>query len=314
MFIHAIAHYVPTEVVNNAYFQHLNGLTDEWITERTGIRERRRAAAHENTNTLALSALEALLPQLARPVQEIDLVVGATYTPYDTIYTLAHAAQRHLGLGAVPVVSISSACSSLLNALEIVEGYFAMGKARQALVLVAEHNTRFSDPHDANAGHLWGDGAAALLLGPVAQSPRDWEVLDLMTAGAAHVGKADEAVVLRPVDGGFTMPYGRDVFQQACLYMAEGTQQLLARRDLTVDDLTYFVPHQANWRISRQVMQRLSLTEDQVFSNIQYLGNTGCAGAAIALSENRERVQKGDLLAVSVFGGGYSFGAMLLRG
>ena len=132
--------------------------------ERTGIRERRKAAPGENANTMAVAATERVLAAAPGFVEGLDLIVGATYTPHDTIFTLAHAVQLAVGVDDIPTISISSACSSLLNAVEIVEGYFALGKATRAIVVVSEHNTAYNNELDTMAGHLWGDGAAALLL------------------------------------------------------------------------------------------------------------------------------------------------------
>jgi 3-oxoacyl-[acyl-carrier-protein] synthase-3 len=307
-----VAAYLPAAVVTNEHFTRLNGLASDWIIERTGIRERRKAAPGENANTMAIAATRALLAEMPEiEPTSIDLIVAGTYTPHDTIYTAAHAVQRELGINEIPVVSISSACSSLLNAVEIVEGYFALGKASRALVVVSEHNTAYNNEEDTMAGHLWGDGAAALLFSkePLAGSLR---VAQVLTGGAAPMGKADEAVTLKPVDKGIVMPFGRDVFQQACTYMARITQQLLDAHHLTVGDLHYLIPHQANLRISANVVKQLGLDPARAVSNIERLGNTGCAGAAIGLAEIWPRIKQGENLIVTVFGGGYSYGAMLL--
>lgn len=313
MYIHTAAHYVPKEVVPNAYFLHINGLTDEWIQSRTGIRERRRAMPGENTHTMGIAAVRAALDRLPYPVEEIDLIVGASYTPYDTIVTLGHIVQHELGVPRIPVVYISSACSSLLNAIEVVEGYFAMGKAHKALVVAAEHNTVYANESDTKAGHLWGDGAVALFLSRDRIGPQDLYIKRLVTGGAATEGKATEGVVLRPFDGGIFMPHGRDVFIHACQYMAQVTREVLNAEGLTPADLAYFIPHQANMRISRNVAEQLGLSMDQVLSNIEYLGNTGSAGCGIVLSEAWHRFRPGDRIMMAVFGGGYSYGAMLME-
>ena len=313
MYIHTAAHYIPGEVVPNAYFLQLNGLTDEWIQSRTGIRERRRAAPGENSHTMGIAAVRAALDRLPYPATEIDLIVGASYTPYDTIVTLGHIVQHELGVPHIPVVYISSACSSLLNAIEVVEGYFAMGKARKALVVAAEHNTVYANESDTKAGHLWGDGAVALFLSRERLSPQDLFVRRLVTGGAATEGKAIEGVVLRPFDGGIFMPHGRDVFLHACQYMTQVTRDLLAAEGLTPASVDYFIPHQANMRISRNVAEQLGLPMERVLSNIEYLGNTGSAGCGIVLSETWHRYQAGDRIVMAVFGGGYSYGAMLLE-
>lgn len=313
MFINAIASFLPEQIITNAYFEQLNGLTDDWITERTGIRERRKASDQENTHTMAIEAVDKLIPILPFNVSEIDLIIGATYTPHDCIFTLGHAVQHHLNISEIPVVTISSACSSLLNAIEIVEGYFALNKATKALIVASEHNTAYNNEDDPKAGHLWGDGAVALSISKTRISDADWEIKDVLTAGAANVGKASESVTLRPLEKGIIMPYGKDVFINACTYMPKASLQVLERNNLTISDIKYIAPHQANLRISKNVAGTLGVSEDVMLSNIQYLGNTGCAGCAIVLDENKHKFEKGDKIIVTVFGGGYSYGAMLLE-
>ncbi len=313
MFINALSHYLPETVVPNAHFESLTGLSNDWIVERTGIRQRRKASVQENTNTMAVEAVRQGLATLPYDVQEIDLIVGATYTPYDTIVSLAHAVQHDLNIPEIPVISVSTACSSLLNAIELVQGYFCMGKAQRALVVVSDHNTAYADENDKMAGHLWGDGAAALFISKERLGDSDLFIRDILTGGAATVGKATESVTMRPLDGGMSMPYGRDVFQNAVTYMPKATLKLLQRNGIRLDQVDWVLPHQANFRISKKVMEELGLPMEKLLSNIQYLGNTGCAGCAIALDENKFRYQKGDLIAMTTFGGGYSYGAMLVE-
>ena len=313
MYINRVSHYLPSEIIGNEYFTELNNLSSEWIVERTGISERRKAGEGENTNTMAIDAVKSLLETIPYSKNEIDLIVGATYTPYDTIVSPAHAVQHFLEIPDIPVVSVSSACSSLLNAIELVEGYFAMKKATRALVVVSDHNTAYYNELDTISGHLWGDGASALLISKERQTDSDLLIRKLITGGAATSGKAIEAVVLRPNERGVVMPYGRDVFQNACTYMPKVSQQVLQACGLTIADIDYLIPHQANHRISLNVIGTLGISEDKLLSNIQRLGNTGCAGCAIALSENFDRFEKGQRLVVTVFGGGYSYGAMLIE-
>ena len=314
MYLHHVAAYLPAAVVTNEYFTRLNGLSSDWIIERTGIHERRKVAPGENSNTMAVAATRAALAAApAFAPGEINLIVAGTYTPYDTIFTAAHAVQRDLEVNEIPTVTISSACSSLLNALEIVEGYFALGKASRAVVVVSEHNTAYNNEDDTMAGHLWGDGAAALLLSRERISPDDLLIRQITTGGAAPVGKADDAVTLRPIEKGIVMPHGRDVFHWACTYMARITQTLLDQNGLTVHDLRFLIPHQANLRISKNVVKQLGLPPERAVSNIERLGNTGCAGAAIGLAEVWDELRTGDKVIITVFGGGYSYGAMLLE-
>jgi len=313
MFLHQVGHYLPSQVVDNEHFTKLNGLSDEWIVQRTGIQLRRKAASAENSHSMGIEAVKALSNKIQVDINGIDLIVGATYTAYDAIVTLGHAVQHYLDIPEIPVVTISSACSSLLNAIEVVEGYFALNKASMAIVVTSEHNTGYYNETDTVSGHLWGDGAAALLITKERISDTDIEIKAVLTGGAATSGKATEAVVLRPNERGVIMPFGRDVFINACTYMPKASLQVLEKCGLGVDDVSYVLPHQANLRISLNVMNTLGISEEKLLSNIQYLGNTGCAGCAIGLSENWERFQKGDRIIITVFGGGYSYGAMLLE-
>ena len=313
MFIHGVGRYLPELVINNEHFTQLNGLSDEWIVSRTGIQERRKAAADENSHTMGIAATQNLFENTDTDKSVIDLIVGATYTAYDTIVTLGHAIQHFINVPDIPVVTISSACSSLLNAIEIVEGYFALGKANNALVVVSEHNTAYNNETDTVSGHLWGDGAATLLICKERQSEEDIEIKGVITGGAATSGKATEAVVLRPNDRGVIMPFGRDVFINACTYMPKVSKQILEKCNVSIEEIDFVIPHQANHRISLNVMETLGLRLDKLISNIQYLGNTGCAGCAIGISEHWNSFEKGNKIIVTVFGGGYSFGAMLLE-
>ncbi|MFB6317786.1 3-oxoacyl-ACP synthase III family protein [Saccharicrinis sp. FJH54] len=308
MFIEKISHYIPEERVPNAYFKNVNGLDDEWIFQRTGIRTRSRAADNENSNTMAVDAVRGLGPS----IDGVDLIVGASYSPYDTVATIAHVVQKEFKLNGAKAVYISSACSSLINAIEIVEGYFAMGKATKALVIASEHNWLYSNETDEKSGHLWGDGAAAILLNSkkVPDSP---EVLNIFTEGLGDVGQGPDAVYLRPAGGGLEMPNGRDVFIHACEYMETGLLKVLDNRNLVQSDLDYIVPHQANDRIIANLSQRMKFDASRIFKNIDRLGNTGCASTGICLSENWQQFQKGDLVGITVFGGGYSYGAMLIE-
>lgn len=313
MYVNAIGAYLPETVVDNQYFEKLNNLTDEWIVSRTGMRARRKAGEGENTQTMGIAAVKEALSRLPYDAGDVDLIVGATYTPHDTIVTLAHAVQHALDVHDIPVVTISAACSSLINAVEIVQGYFAMGKASKALVVASEHNTAYNVETDPKAGHLWGDGACAFFISRERQSEQDMHIVDVLTGGAATRGKATEGVTLKPVEGGIIMANGRDVFIHACQYMPKATFDLLERNRLNIDDIRYVIPHQANLRITNNVAETLMLPPEKAVSNVEYLGNTGCAGCGIGLWEKHAELQKGQRVVLTVFGGGYSYGAMLLE-
>ncbi|HHP7242674.1 MAG TPA: 3-oxoacyl-ACP synthase III family protein [Cyclobacteriaceae bacterium] len=312
MFLKNAASYLPNQIIPNSYFELLNGLSDQWIAERTGIKERRKAEEGENTNTMAIEAVKNYIAKTGDGLKDVDLIVGASYTPHDTIVTLAHTVQAYLQVQDIPVVYISSACSSFLNALEIVEGYFQLKKSKKALVVLSEHNTAYNDEKNIKSGHLWGDGAAAVVATNEEEKDGALHVKQIITAGGGDIGKSLEGVYLRPLNGGLTMPNGKDVFINACNYMAGMTKRILNENSFTLDDLAYIIPHQANFRITKNIIDNLKLPLNKALSNIQHLGNTGCSGAAIALSDNWSRFKNGDKIVVTVFGGGYSYGSMLL--
>ncbi len=312
MYINQASYYLPSARVTNEYFASLNGLSNDWIVERTGIQERRKAGEFENTNTMAVEAVKVLQQNTGSDLKDVDLIVGGTYSPYDTVVTLAHFVQHHLVLEDAQAVSVSAACSTFLNSMEIVEGYFASNKSSKAIVVLSEHNTAYNNEHDTKSGHLWGDGSTAFLISKERLSPDDVEIKDIITRGAANVGKGIEGVMLKPANGGIDMPNGKDVFINAIQYMSSVTKSILEKNGYSLDDLNYLVPHQANLRITKNVAQNLGLSQDRALSNVQYLGNTGCAGSGIALAEHWNEYKKGDVIVVTVFGGGYSYGAMLL--
>lgn len=227
MFINATGFYVPEERVDNQHFLELNGLTSEWIEQRTGIRSRSKAKAEENINTMSMEAVRNALPKLPYDITDVDLIVSASYSPYDTVVTAAHLAQHEFHIENAKALYLSSACSSFLNALEVVEGYFAMGKATKALILSADKNSAYYNETDPKAGHLWGDAAAAFFISKERVSEKDSEIVEVYTQGLGYLGKAPDAVHLRPCDGGIMMPEGRDVlYPSLYLYAEERTLSL----------------------------------------------------------------------------------------
>ncbi len=313
MYINAISHYLPSTLIQNNYYTQLKGFTDEWIFQRSGIRQRTWAADNENTHTMAIEAVASLVNGLPRDISDVDLIVGATYTPYDTVGTLAHAVQGHFNIHPAAAVTITSACSSFINAVEIVEGYFATGKSKKALVIASEHNHSYSSEDCDQSAHLWGDGAGCVLISAERCSPGDIQIIDVHTSGLGHIGKGVGGICLKPSAGGLTMPYGRDIYINACKFMAAEARDIVEKNRYMLDDINYLVPHQANSRIMDHVAKILGLDASKVISNIEDTGNTGCASTLICLSQNWQRFTKEDLIVVTVFGGGYSSGAMLLR-
>jgi len=313
LYINAIGHYLPKEIIQNDYFKTMNGLDDEWISKRTGIKTRVRCSEDENGNTMAVDAVRAMLKNDASALEDVDLIVGATYSPYDTVMSLAHAVQREFKIDGARAVAVTSACSSFVNALEIAEMYIAAGKSKKALVVVSEHNSAYSNDICSKSGHLWGDGAACTVVSAEKKKDTDPEVVDIYTEGLGHIGQADESVYLRPANGKLEMPNGRDVFIHACNYMTKAIQLLADRNDLSLDNINYLIPHQANVRIMKNVASGLKISEDRVIENITTLGNTGSASTLIALSQKYDTMKADDNVIFTVFGGGYSTGSIYIK-
>lgn len=181
MFINSTGFYIPEERVPNSHFLELNGLTDEWIRQRTGIVTRSRAGKDENHNTMGLNAIDDAIKALPYDVKDVDLIVSAAYAPYDTVATLAHIAQRKYAMDKARAVYASSACSSFVNGLEIIEGYFASGKATKALLVCSEHNTYYANETDKVCGHLWGDAAVAFFVSKDRVADTDCEIKTIYT-------------------------------------------------------------------------------------------------------------------------------------
>lgn len=313
MYINATGFYIPEERVPNAYYTEKTGLTDEWIVQRTGIRTRSRARADENINTMSIEAVENALPSIPYDIKEVDLIISSTYSPYDTVGTAAHVVQHKYGIENAKAFTMSSACSSFINALEVVEGYFATGKAKKALIIGGDKNTAYNNEDDPKSGHLWGDAAVAYFISNERVTDKDYEILDIYTEALGCMGKGPEGIQLRPRDGGIRMPEGKDVFIQACTFMPKNALRLLEKQHYTFNDLSYFIGHQANMRILKNIANNLDLPEEKFLSNIEELGNTGSASCALVFAQNIAKFQKGDLVCISVFGGGYSAGACLIR-
>jgi len=313
MYINATGFYVPTRRVSNDYFLNVNGLTSDWILQRTGINTRSRVREEENGNTMGLAAVQAALKKLPYSIKEVDLIISTGYTPMDTVGTLAHITQREFQMEHAAAMMVSSACSSFISALEIAEGYFCSGKAKKALVVCSENNSYYCNETDPQCGHLWGDAAVAMFVSNEKITDSDPEILNVVTRGLGHIGKGPDAVYLRPKGEGIAMPDGRDVFINATRYMIEALEIITQRNNITIQDLTYIVPHQANLRIISNILHILGLPEEKALNNIQEYGNTGSASAILVILENLAKFKKNDLVGLTVFGGGYSSGGALIR-
>jgi 3-oxoacyl-[acyl-carrier-protein] synthase-3 len=308
-----VAAYLPERVVTNDHLARLCSREPGWFESVTGIQSRRRATDGENANTMAIRAVESLAATSRIPLSSVDLVLGASYTPWDTVGTIAHRVQRRFGIAHARALYLSSACSSFFNALEIAQSFAAVGKSARALIVLAEHNSAYSSDEDHRSGHLWGDGAAAIL---VSANPDDHGILELLniqTHGLGHLGAGPDGVYLKPRGEGLVMPNGRDVFEHACREMARAARDALASARLTSNDIALFVPHQANKRIIARVAKALNFSDERVAMTIERFGNTGCASIPITYALGGRSASAGEYVLMAAFGGGYSSGAGIFR-
>lgn len=313
MVINAVNYWLPETIISNQYFEDNFNIKSEDIVLKSGILERCKCKHGENTNSMAIEAVDGLIDSTPFSVQDCDLIIGCTYTPYDTVGTLAHAVQKYFNIEKAKCFTVNSACSSFVNALEITDCYFKVRKASKALIVVSEQNSIYADYSNPKSGFLWGDGAAAILVSEDRISKYSMEVVDVQTSGLGAIGKSIDAVYLRPKNGGLVMPYGKDVFQFACNYIISETMNILEKNKIELDKLDYFIPHQANARITDYVSKQLKLQPHKVLTNIEKFGNTGSASTPIVLSQNWDRFERNETIVISVFGGGYSSGAVLLK-
>lgn len=312
IYINATGFYVPAGRVANDYFAELYGKPEDWFTQRTGIRTRARATEKETIDFMSFRAVEHLQRTAPFALTEVDLIVFASYSPDDTVGTTGHKIQRQWAIDGAKVMYVSSACSSAMNAIEIVRAFVSSGIATKALVVAADRNSTYADDNDPAHGHLWGDAAVAYLLSTEAFGG-DMEVIDIETRGLGHIGSGPDGVWLRPQTDGIGMPGGRDVFNQACTYIERYSREILGRNSIEVAELDWFVSHQANMRIVGHVCKEMGLPEERTLNNIEELGNTGCGSSLLSLAQHRGVLKAGDNIVVATFGGGYSVGAMLLK-
>lgn len=183
MFVNTTGYYIPNKRIYGDYFIDINGLTEDWIFSRTGIRTRSRATEKETIDYMCIKAVEQALPGLPYDAGEIDLIVFASYTPSDTIATTGHIIQRTFKMEKAKVFYISSACCSAINGIEVIQSFFLTGKSSKALLVCGERNSSYSDDSDKSSGHLWGDGAVAYFFSNETTTGKEPKVLDVISQG-----------------------------------------------------------------------------------------------------------------------------------
>lgn len=315
--------YVPDRVMTNADLEKIVDTTDQWILERTGIRERRIAADGQPTSHLAAEAARRALESAGISADQVDMIIVATITPDMVFPNTACFVQNLIGAKKAVCFDLEAACSGFLYALDVAKQFVAAGKYNTVLVIGAEKISSITDWSDRSLCVLFGDGAGAAVVQPA----RDGDL------GLIHsVMRSDGALtdLLKLPGGGSRHPAseqtlkdklhymkmdGREVFKHAVTCMISAARQTLEETGVGVEDLSLIIPHQANMRIINAISDRLGGDPSKYFINLDRYGNTSAASVIVALDEayRAKRIKKGDLILLVAFGGGFVWGASLLE-
>ncbi len=308
----------PAKILTNDDLSGMVETSDEWITTRVGVRER-RIAVTETTASLAEEAARRALEQSGVSPSELDLIICATITADDVCPTCAGAVQQALG-ASCPAFDISSACSGFLFALDTAAGFFARGTVKKVLVIGAERISKLLDWTDRSTCVIFGDGAGAAVLG---ESEDDcYLVSELHTAGGSdviHIPAYQGQSPFRQIPEGERPPVifmaGQETFKFAVNAMVGHIRSMASKIGKTPEELDFIVPHQANTRIIDFAAKKLNLPAEKFIVTIQNYGNTAAASVPTALDEaNRSgRIRRGDLVAMVAFGGGLSSAGAVVR-
>lgn len=319
----AVGHYLPERCVTNKDLEKIVDTSDEWIAERTGIRERRVVAKGQATSDLGAEAAKLALQRRGMDAAEVDLIIVATVTPDMFFPSSACLLQHKIGAKNAWAFDLSGACSGFIYALATAAQFVVSGAHERVLVVGADVMTSILNFEDRATCVLFGDGAGAVLLEPAA--PGEEGVMDflfrsdgsggqfLYMPGGGSLHPPSVETIQRKMH--FVHQDGKNVFKFAVRGMAEVSQEILARNCMTVADLKLYVPHQANLRIIRAAMDKMNLDESRVAINIDRYANTTAATIPICLSESVEnkRIQRNDKILLASFGAGFTWGALLLR-
>ena len=320
--ISAVGSYVPERVMTNADLEKLVETSDDWITTRTGIKERRVAAEKEFTSDLAAKAAQVAMERAGVTAEEIDLIIVATITPDMVFPATACLVQEKIGARNIPAFDLEAACSGFIYGLEVGMQFIMSRTYDTVLVIGAEKLSSIIDWTDRNTCVLFGDGAGAAIL-----QSRD-NAHGLLTACMGADGS--KACLLSMPGGGSQIPAtaesvdkrlhflrmdGKETFKNAVNAMCTAAREALARCELEVSNIKCIIPHQANRRIIDAVASRLGASDDQLFVNLDKYGNTSAASVAIALDEavQQGKVTRGDLVLVVAFGAGLTWGAAVIE-
>ena len=315
--ITGIGSYLPAEIISNNELSKTLDTSDEWITTRSGIKQRHRAAEGEATSDIALQAAQAALRDAGITAQDIDLIIVSTTTPDLTFPATAALVQKKLGINHGAAFDVQAVCSGFVYGLSVASAMVETGQAQRVLLIGAETMTRLLDWEDRTTAVLFGDGGGAVVL----------EATEITTPDAPHIVgsylRSDGNLTdLLYVDGGPSTTgttgklrmQGREVYRHAVGNIAEAIESLLQKHNLTVDDIDWFVPHQANKRIIDGVAKKIGLPVEKTVVTVQKHANTSAASIPLALHDlvKSGRVASGDVLMLEAMGGGLTWGANLV--
>lgn len=317
--IKGFGHALPKTIVTNKDLEQKVDTSDAWIVQRTGIQQRYIADETETTASLGEAAARRALDVAGYTPSDIDLIIVATTTPDNTFPATAVNIQNRLGMHHGYAFDLQAVCSGFVFALTTANAYIVSGQARRVLVIGAETMSRIIDWNDRTTCVLFGDGAGAVVLeaqeGKGQSDDRGILTAHLRSDGA-HQDKlyVDGGVSLTQTTGHLRMQ-GKDVFKHAVGMITDVVEDAFDATGFTADDLAYFIPHQANKRIIDASAKKLNIAQNKVITNVERTGNTSAASIAIALSEaaSTGKFCDNDLIMLEAMGGGFTWGALLLR-
>jgi len=315
--------YAPKRVLSNADLEKMVATSDEWIVQRTGIRERRIADETEATSDLAIKAAQQALERANLVPEDIEFIVVGTTTPDMVFPSVGNIVQHRLGCRRAGSVDMMAACAGSVYAMVTGAQFIQTGKYKRVLCIGAETLSKITDFTDRGTCIILADAAGAAVLEATEEEDRGiidvdlysdgqyWELLYMPGGGSRHPATA-ETVAQRMH---YAKMKGNEVFKVAVRMFAECAEKILSRNGFTADDVSLFIPHQANLRIIEAASKRVNLPMDRVFVNVDRYGNTGAASIYVALEEALAagRIKRGDLVLMAAFGGGFAWGAVLMR-
>jgi 3-oxoacyl-[acyl-carrier-protein] synthase-3 len=312
---------LPERVVTNAELTDMVDTSDEWIVERTGIRMRHIAGEGETTATLATDAAKAALDAAGLAAQEIDLIILATATPDQTFPASATKVQAALGIDDCVAFDVAAVCSGFLYAVTVADSMIRSGAAQRALVIGSETFSRILDWEDRTTCVLFGDGAGAIVLGAEESATTDPRSARGILASKLHADGRHNQLLY--VDGGPSTTgtvgklrmKGQEVFRHAVVNLASVLNEVMGLAGLAASDIDWLVPHQANARILDATARKLKLPAERVIVTVDRHANTSAASVPLALdlAMRDGRIKAGDLVVLEAMGGGFTWGACVLR-